>query len=64
MRKKAKSIGSPAVASIASATLGWYLRSQAIAFSKVFMVESGWSLWSATMPTECAPDDSGISQTQ
>jgi hypothetical protein len=40
------------------------LASQAIAFSKLFIVASGCSFASATMPTECAPDESGISQTQ
>jgi hypothetical protein len=30
----------------------------------VFIVESGCSFASATMPTECAPDESGISQAQ
>ena len=46
------------------ATCGWCSRSQAIAFSWVFIVSSGCIFASQTMPSECAPEASGISQNQ
>jgi hypothetical protein len=48
----------------ASKRRGWCSASQSIAVSNVFIVASGWSAASATMPTECDPDASGMSQTQ
>ena len=47
-----------------AATCGWCARSQSIALACVFMVSSGCIAASHTMPSECAPEASGISQNQ